>query len=229
MARKNHIGLVFEPGFGDGAFVSKRKGSANLTLIARGKSAHAGRDFHAGRNSIFALARLITEIEHLNLNEQGTTLNVGHIEGGGPVNIVPDLAICRLNIRSSTAQNLLDTLEQIRQLVQQASSKGIEIELIEDYCRLPKPFDVAHQALFEQYATCANDLHYPFLLRESGGVCDGNTLAEAGLPTLDSLGAIGGLMHTDEEYLLIPSLVQRAQIATLFLLKLASGAISLPK
>jgi glutamate carboxypeptidase len=58
-------------------------------------------------------------------------------------------------------------------------------------------------------------------------VCDGNILAGAGLPTLDTAGAIGGALHTYDEYLVSASLVQRSKLAALFLMKLANNEIVL--
>lgn len=43
-ARRNHVGMLFEPAIGDGEFVSERAGSANYAIVVRGRSAHAGRD-----------------------------------------------------------------------------------------------------------------------------------------------------------------------------------------
>ncbi len=100
-AKRNQIGMVFEPAFPDGAFVSERKGSASYTVIIHGKAAHVGRDYSKGRNAIYALAELIKEIENEQLLDADSIINVGHIEGGGPINIVPNLAIARINFRSS--------------------------------------------------------------------------------------------------------------------------------
>ena len=44
------FGLLFEPALPGGHMVSDRKGTGNFTFIVRGKSAHSGRDFAAGRN-----------------------------------------------------------------------------------------------------------------------------------------------------------------------------------
>lgn len=228
-ASRHHVGLIFEPSFADGAFVSARKGSANYTIVVRGKSAHAGRDFSKGRSSIYAIAHIIREIEEFIPSNEETTINVGHIEGGGPVNIVPDLAICRVNIRSSTNEDLFTTKAMIEQIIDRCRQReGIQIHLNEDYARLPKPFDHKTQQLFHLYRSCAEKLMLPFLTRESGGVCDGNILSAAGLPTIDSIGAIGGRLHTDEEYLILPSLVERAKLTALFLFRLAKGEITLP-
>lgn len=229
-AKRHHVGLIFEPAFADGALVSARKGSANYTIIVRGQAAHAGRDFSIGRSSIYAIAHIIREIEELNHNDKGTTVNIGHIEGGGPINIVPDLAICRLNIRATSAQEMITIENLIEQIINRyKQQEEMHFELIEDTSRLPKPFDAQTQELFHGYQTCAEKLKIPFHIRESGGVCDGNILSAAGLPTIDSVGAVGGHIHTEEEYLLLPSLIERCQLVTLFLFKLATGEIDIPK
>jgi glutamate carboxypeptidase len=229
-ARRHQAGLIFEPAFADGAFVSARKGSATYSVIAHGRAAHAGRDFSTGRSSIYAIAHVIRELEDLNQNDEGLTINIGHIRGGGPVNIVPDLAICHLNMRALTTETMLLAKEKVDQIIEKCSKRdGIKIEIFEEYSKFPKPFDGNTQALFEQYQSCAEKLRIPFHLRESGGVCDGNTLAANGLPTIDSAGAVGGGMHTEEEYLILPSLVERSQLTALFLFKIAIGDIVLSK
>ncbi len=46
---KNHaLGLLFEPALPDGALVDRRRGSGNFSIVIRGRSAHAGRDFAKG-------------------------------------------------------------------------------------------------------------------------------------------------------------------------------------
>src|SRR5690606_15405959 len=93
------IGMVFEPPFPDGTLVSARKGSANYTIVAKGKAAHAGRDFDKGINAISSIIKFIKKVEKLTSPKLGTTVNIGFIEGGGPINIVPNSALCRFNIR----------------------------------------------------------------------------------------------------------------------------------
>lgn len=229
-AKRNHFGLIFEPSFPDGAFVSSRKGSSTYTIFFRGRPAHVGRDYTAGSHAIYALAEFTQEIEKLNQTENGLIANVGYVEGGGPVNIVPESAALRLNIRSSEEKDILSFGHKLEALASQCQKReGIHISIFNDAQRMPKPFDAKTQALFKLYEGCAGQLGLPFHLRETGGVCDGNILAGSGLPTLDSIGAMGGKIHTHDEYLYLPSLVYRAQLAALFLLEIAAGEIIFPK
>lgn len=227
-AKRTQIALLFEPSYSDGAVVSARKGSANFTVVARGRSAHAGRDFHSGRNAITAIAKFIIKAEKLNdpKSQHGITLNIGNVQGGGPDNIVPDLAICRLNVRIVEPEDLSIIIEKLHHIIASINTQeGILLTLHEGSTRMPKPFNTKNQKLFHAFRTCAEALGSTLQERPSGGVCDGNILSNEGLPTLDTLGAIGGNIHTDQEYIQISSLVQRTKLTTYFLLKLANENI----
>jgi glutamate carboxypeptidase len=83
--------------------------------------------------------------------------------------------------------------------------------------------DPATQKLFEQVADCGRELGLSLTWRSSGGVSDGNKLAAAGLPVIDTLGPRGGGLHSAEEFLLLDSLTERAKLTALLLMKLGSG------
>jgi glutamate carboxypeptidase len=57
-------------------------------------------------------------------------------------------------------------------------------------------------------------------------VCDGNILSEAGLAVIDTMGTIGGKIHSPEEYILIDSLTKRARLTALLLFNIASGNLT---
>lgn len=222
-AKRNHLGLLFEPSFPDGAIVSERKGSANWTVISRGKAAHAGRDFEKGKNAIAILCHFLGEIDKKNGKVEGLTINVGSIQGGGPVNIVPDLAIARINARFTTKEAYAQLETDLQTLIESMNMTGAELTLFLEGCRKPKIFGSSEKKLFDHLNACAKEIGYSLEYRPSGGVCDGNILSEHGLPVLDSLGVIGGNIHTDEEYFVIDSLGRRIQLVGTFLVKLATG------
>lgn len=216
------IGLLFEPAFPDGSLVNERKGSINYTIVAHGKAAHAGRDFYSGRNAIIAMARFAQGAETLNDRRRGVTVNVGSFQGGGPTNIVPDLAICKINVRMENAKDLKLITAAIHEMVKGSSMQNdVTFELIEETIRSPKPFDKPNRLLFEALRNTAQDLEMDLKWQPSGGVCDGNTLHAAGLPTIDTLGVIGGHIHTHDEFMVTGSLVERCRLTTLFLMQLA--------
>jgi len=207
----------------------QRKGSGNFTLVVRGKAAHAGREPHLGRNAIAALADAIQEITLLNGQCPDATFNVGKITGGGPTNIVPDLAICRFNIRVPDQAAIAWCSQQLSRIVDQLSARdGITATLSGQFDRQPKPFDHHQAALFELLESCGNEVGIAVNHVATGGCCDGNNFTAAGLPNIDTLGVQGGNIHSDSEYMVLSSLTKRAQLSALFLLKLASGEADWP-
>lgn len=217
------FGLIFEPAFPDGSIVNERKGSVNYTCVSKGRAAHAGRDYYSGRNAITPMARFVHEIENLNDRQRGITVNVGSFEGGGPTNIVPDLAICKVNIRMKNPLDFSYISANMHEIANRCQIEGISLELHEHTLRPPKPFDKPHRHLFEALKSCAQDLKQDLQWQPSGGVCDGNTLASAGLPTIDTLGAVGGHMHTHDEFILLSSLSERIFLTTAFLMHMAEN------
>lgn len=222
-AQHKQLGLLFEPAYPDGSIVSSRKGSANYTVVAQGKAAHVGRDFELGHNAIVKLARLICEVNDLNNPSGGITVNVGVVKGGEAVNIVPDLASCRINIRAVNLEDFFLIKETLLNILTTLNERSdVTLNLYQQGERSPKIFDEAHRNLFVNLRKTSLILGSGIDWKPSGGVCDGNILFEAGVPSIDTLGAIGGKIHTQEEYILINSLVQRAQLTALFLMQLES-------
>jgi glutamate carboxypeptidase len=225
-ARNNHLGLVFEPSLPDGNLVGDRKGSGNYVVTVRGRAAHAGREPHMGRNAVSTLARFIVELNKA--SENGVTINVGYIEGGGPVNVVPDLAVCRFNVRVMTPEDQTYFEEHVDGLVREFNRlDGIALEIEGRFARPPKPLDGKTLQLLAHIAQCGSDLGLNLEWRASGGSCDGNNLAAAGLTTVDSLGVTGGGIHSAEEYVMLDSLTERARLTAMLLMKLGAGEMKL--
>ncbi len=220
-ARGKVAGLIFEPSFHDGTLVSSRKGSANFTLAAFGIAAHAGRDFEMGKSAIVALSRFIHEAHALNDSKAGISINFGHIEGGGPVNIVPDFAILQINVRILHETDLEKIKESFHQLLKKITLEtDVKMEFHEITKRAPKPFDEKTAKLFDILKKVGLQVGQEIKLLPSGGVSDGNILASVGLPTIDTLGVIGGNIHTHNEYMLIDSLKSRVKLTVSLLIEL---------
>ncbi len=223
-AKRHQVGLVFEPTASDGSMVDRRKGSGNFALVIRGRAAHAGRTGHRGRSALLAAARFTLELEKL-AQQQWVSVNVGRIEGGGPVNIVPDLAVVRFNVRVEHPVEMVQTRLTLEQMVRSINAlEGYTAVLHGDFTSPPKPLDRATRQLTALADRCAAAQGLTLAWSSSGGVTDGNKLAAAGLPNLDTLGVQGGEIHSDREFVVVGSLTQRAALAAAILIELARGA-----
>ncbi len=223
-AGRNDIGLIFEPSFADGTLASIRKGSGNFVAVMRGRAAHVGRSFFEGRNAVAALGELIVDLTALTGIRPGILCNVGKIEGGGPVNQVPDLAILRFNIRVDSAEEQAFAEARLQELHRKFNARdGLSLSMHGRFGRPPKQWNELQAHLLSLLESCAAPLGLTLPTTPTGGCCDGNNLAAYGLPNIDTLGVRGGNLHTDREFMMIESLSERAQLSALLLLKLASG------
>jgi glutamate carboxypeptidase len=70
----------------------------------------------------------------------------------------------------------------------------------------------------DAYLACAKAVEGRAIASErAGGAGDVNYMSDRGVIVLDGLGAVGGAMHTDGEYIFLPSLRARADALALFL------------
>jgi len=220
------IGMTYEPAMETGAMSGGRKGSAVWDLVLRGRAAHAGRAKQDGRSAVEVAAEFVVSLEALNGPDKAVSFNVGKIEGGGPVNIVPDLAIVRFGARAPDRASADAAQATVEEFLRQAEAReGITAELHGGFYRPPKPRNAAQQALFEAVAETGRAIGLDLVFQDTGGVCEGNNIFAAGVPNVDTLGVRGGRIHSAEEFLVTESLTERALLSALILNRLADGRI----
>ena len=221
LAHQADIGLTYEPALADGTLAGARKGSGNFTLTASGKSSHAGRDFFHGKNAVAAIAEAASRLSQLSDEATGISVNIGSIHGGGAVNIVPERCVCRFNVRMHDQQQMNTLQQQIHQVINQVEQlSGCSLRLHGHFNRPPKPMNSAHQQLFQWLHECGSELGLELRWQATGGCCEGNNLAAAGLANIDTLGVRGAHIHTAQEYVCIDSLAERTALTIRFIERL---------
>jgi glutamate carboxypeptidase len=224
LGKRSHVGLTYEPALADGSMAGARKGSGNFSLVIKGRAAHAGREHHLGRNAIAAMAEFIGGIEALNGQREGVTFNIAKIDGGGAFNIVPELAIGRFNVRMKETEDMAWIEQKLDDLVAKLNLKdGIHAHMHGGFTRPPKPMAPANAKVFDWVKQAGGLLGQEIKWSPSGGVCEGNNLWASGCPNVDTLGVRGGDIHSDREFMKVSSLVERARLSSVILMKLASG------
>jgi glutamate carboxypeptidase len=193
-------------------------------VIVTGRSAHAGRNPDEGRNAVLAAADLALRLKAGSRSD--LSINPAGIDGGGPNNVVPDKAILRFNLRPRTAEAEEAAQQLITRSVADVSrDHDVGMSVHGGFGRPPKPIDGKALRLFNLVRHCGAELGLPIAWRDTGGVCDGNNIAACGVPVVDTMGVRGGAIHSDEEYLIVESLAERAQLSALSLLRIAQGGI----
>ena len=208
-----------EPGLPGGGLAIARKGSGQFLIDIRGRSAHAGRAFFEGVSAVYALGQVLTKLHDLSDATREISVNVGPLKGGEATNIVPDHAALWGNARYP-ANELGDEVGRAIDALATPAGTLPEVTVHRVFSRPAKPEIPATRALAEQIRALARDMGEELAFASTGGVCDGNNLQDAGLPTIDTLGVRGGDLHKTSEWIELDSLVDRAQLFACLMLRL---------
>ncbi|WP_439538503.1 hydrolase [Sphingomonas sp.] len=211
--------LTYEPALPDGTLAGARGGTGNFSIVVRGRSAHAGRNPRDGRNALVAAADLALRLSQLMTDD--LSVNPARIEGGGPNNVVPDLAILRVNFRPASPDAIQRAGAAVHALADAiAADHDVSVHVHGSFNRPPKPLDPGAERLFGLVKQAGADLDIPVAWKATGGVCDGNNIAACGVPVVDTMGARGGAIHSQEEFLIAESLPERAALSALTILRI---------
>jgi len=219
-AKNKVAALTYEPALPDGTLAGARGGTGNFSIVVHGKSAHAGRNPDDGRNAIVAAADIAVRL----MAEKGPELSVNpaRIDGGGPNNVVPDLAVLRVNFRPRAEAEIERAKGFIDRIVGEAETRhDVRIHVHGGFNRPPKPIDAGAERLFGLVKQVGQDLSIPVAWKATGGVCDGNNIAACGVPVVDTMGVRGGAIHSSEEFMIPESLNERAALSAVTMLRIA--------
>lgn len=226
LAQGKHAALTYEPSaLPDGTLAHARGGSGNFSVVVTGRSAHAGRNPQDGRNALVAAADLAVRLKAMGHGD--LSVNPAKIDGGSANNVVPDHAVLRFNIRPKSTDAAEQFAHDLNDLIAHIeTAHEVSLHLHGGITRPPKPVDQAAQKLFELVRECGAELGQAIGWQPSGGVCDGNNIAACGVPVVDTMGVRGGAIHSPDEYLIVPSLAERAALSALVLTRLAAGDLA---
>ncbi|MEM7321553.1 MAG: hydrolase [Actinomycetota bacterium] len=223
-AQKADIGLGFEPALPSGGVAAARKGALTGHVVVRGVASHVGRAHDQGRSAILGLANLITTLEAHN-SRDGVTVNCGKIQGGGALNVVPDLAIGSFNMRVETDGDQRWIQDRFAEA---ADASPLDTEVVWASTRPPKSLTPAIDRLLADTSDAARGLGIEITPENTGGCCDGNDLAGFGLANVDSLGILGGGIHSPHEFADVASIPPRAATVAEVLRRAAERATASP-
>lgn len=221
-AAGHDFGLALEPALPGGELAVERMGSGQFMVETRGKAAHVGRDFGSGVSAVSELARCLVAIADMPDPDAGRILSVGPLEGGVATNAVPDLARAWGNVRFPTPA-AGEEIGRMLDALQTAEGALPRVIVKRSFNRPAKPLIPATEALALRAREAAEALGQRLPFAKTGGVCDGNIMQDAGLPTIDTLGVRGGGLHTPDEWIDLSSLVERCQLLAILIARLSAG------
>jgi len=203
--------LCFEAGErgpqGEEGVVVVRKAAGTLRAVATGRPAHSGSAPDKGANALLALARAAIEVARLHAPHGSDRLSVVPtvMRAGQAFNVVPPAGELIVDMRATHAA----AFEAVRSAVP-AEIDGVSLE-----ARMERvwPGMDSRAATGRVLETASARLGRAIVGVSRGGASDASHFA-AGIPlTIDGLGPRGGGAHTPDEFILAPSLRERAEVA----------------
>lgn len=210
LSKESNLVICMEPSAPGGALKTSRKGGMTVVVTTKGRAAHAGADHASGVNAIEEMAHQILVLQSLTNYELGTTISVGMVAGGVATNIVPSECVAKVDVRVTSPEEK----QRISIAIQEMSPKlpGASLSTQIGAGRPPMPRNDLIENTFNQVRQIGWNYGFELSETSTGGASDANFTASLGIPVIDGMGVVGGGMHAVDEYVEIPSLVQRAQL-----------------
>ncbi len=205
------FGYVFDHANDIGKIVVQAPSQVSITATFTGAASHSGIAPEQGRSAIRAAADAIAAMPHGRIDEQ-TTANVGLIEGGTAVNIVPERCVLHAEVRSIDHDRASDVTADVLAAFTDAATRhavDLDVSRIDEYRAYSfteKAKPVAH-AMRALEATGRTPQLVP-----CGGGSDANVFNLAGMPCVNLPNGMRKI-HTTEEYVEVRDLVDMLEVA----------------
>src|SRR5688572_13080603 len=202
-----------------GFLFTKAPAANRMEFRVHGLEAHAGVCPEKGVNAIKVAADGIAQMR-LGRVDHETTANIGVIEGGMAVNIVPNSVILKGEARSHGQEKLDRQTEHMLRCLQDAAARytldlggsqfcaSVDAKIERDYDRMDVPDGAA---IVQLVRAAAKNLRVDIKTLATGGGCDANVLNQKGLEVANLSTGMREI-HTVKEWLDLKDLNLSAQM-----------------
>ena len=215
-ARRADSVAILEPARPGGEYVMGRKGAGTFRLEVEGKASHAGLQPEMGASAIWDLAQKVAELHTLTDFEAGTTVNVGVINGGTRPNVIADHAYAQIDLRVWTPADGERMIATMREIAERIRVPGTRARFSGQILFPPWPPGLPGTTrLVEIMGKAGLEIGVEVKAIKTGASSDGNHTS-AVAPTIDGLGPRGSRAHSEEEFIELPTLLERTKMIALF-------------
>jgi len=207
---ESRLGLVFDSQASPGSYIIEAPGAVSFNIEVKGKSAHAAVSPEKGIHAIQIASKAISNLKLGRWAETGM-LNIGIIEGGKAINVIPDFVKITGETRNANKDELNYQKDYIKLIFEEAAKEfggSVQITFSEKYDGYQ--FD-ENAPFFEPIRKGIADAGFiPTPIKYPGG-SDANVLNNKGL-TAVNLGVGFKNAHSFSEHISIENLVSAANI-----------------
>ena len=199
-----------------------RKGSIRYKVYVKGRASHAGERYSEGISAIKEAGCKIWDIE-LPSDQAQITYNCGMITGGTSPNTVPGEAMFTLYNRYWQMSQRQEIRDHVEGIIAKSYIPGTKstFEIVGE--RYPMDATEGNYALAAHIDTVSRKYGFGEMkpYKKSSG-SDASYTTMAGVPSVCTMGPVGGRIHSVEEWMEADSLVTRAKL-------LAATVVELPE
>lgn len=205
------MGFVLDSALRPGNFVCQSYGAQKFDVKVTGRASHSGIAPEKGINSISVAARAINRLS-LGRIDDITTANIGIMNGGTMVNVVPEETFLKGEVRSLNPERVETIISEIRQQFTSAS-KEVDAKLEFNTRWEFKPYRLTEEmTVYQKISATLRNVGLSPTPQISPGGSDANSLNAKGIPTVN-IGIGAQNPHSNDEFILLEDLQKTADIA----------------
>jgi glutamate carboxypeptidase len=223
LASRSDYVLSYEPPDRQGVTV-QTNGITQLMLKVIGRASHAGQAPEEGRNAAIEIAHQLLQLNQLGDPDKGTTVNWTIVRAGNKTNIIPALATAEADMRYTDLTETKRVLRDARRIVQDHLIPNTKVEVNIARSRPPLLRNSASLKLAalarKIYQDIGRELD-PITMRfgtDAGYAYQADGTRPA---VLETLGIVGGGLHSLQEFAKVSSLAPRLYLTTRMIIALS--------
>jgi glutamate carboxypeptidase len=222
LAREHDYVICLEGGRQNDGVVNWRKGTGRIVVEVKGRASHAGSAPESGVNALLELAHQVLQLKKLEDKEKKTTLSFTVFQSGDKLNVIPDYAVARADMRALYPEEFARVEKAGLEIIKNKLYPESEVKLTLTIGRPAFHPNEKTEALIAKARGIYQEIGRSLKVVGSGGASDGNYTALMGTATIDSMGLVGGKGHTADEYIDIDKIPSRLYLLTRMVMELGA-------
>jgi len=203
--------FIFDSSLRPGSFIYSSCGAKNFTVTIKGVAAHSGLAPEKGVNSIAIAAQALSKIQQGRIGDK-TTVNIGVINGGTAVNVVPEITQLTGEVRSvemGMVDEMIHSIKAIFSKETAAHGAGLVFNDEWDF----KPYQITPETgIYKDVLAVMGHVGLAPVPVASLAGSDANSLNGRGVQAIN-LGIGAQNPHANDEYIMKVDLAKSAEIA----------------
>jgi glutamate carboxypeptidase len=219
-ARESDVAINLERGVPPDALEVTRKGSALITVEIVGRAAHAGLEPEKGRNAVIEASHQAMQLGSLADAAKETSVNVTMIQGGNAINVIPDHAVIKADVRAFTPEEFDRVEAGLQKLANTPVVPDVQVKASMTRNFPPWPRAASTDALLARAQKLYAEIGGKLTGVPVGSSADVAFAAQTGTPSIDGVAILGGGAHGIDDHADLSSIVPRVYLLARMLMDL---------